>query len=264
MFRATGVLPLSRRFAGLTFAHLANKPCPNSWRTLPSPQTPISISFVRQKVTHCTQALDTVMQKPLDVDAGPLVWIDCEMTGLDPRKDRILEIAVLITDGDLNLVDNGIEYVIRTEKKYLDAMDEWCTTQHGSSGLTEACLNSPYSTEFAAQSVLAYIQKWIPKHKAGVLAGNSVHADRSFLVNEMPEVVDWLHYRIVDVSSIKELSKRWYPSRKPPKDLYRKSNHRALDDIQGSLRELKWYRGHIFIEPGWTSPGEPSMGSAKA
>jgi len=101
----------------------------------------------------------------------------------------------VITDGNLDQVDDGIEFVINTEKKYLDAMDEWCTKQHASSGLTEACLNSPHSKEFVTQSVLAYIQKWIPRHKIGVLAGSSVHADRSFLVEEMPQIIDWLHYR---------------------------------------------------------------------
>jgi oligoribonuclease len=171
------------------------------------------------------------------------------MTGLNPRNDKILEIAVLITNGNLDLVDDGIEFVIKTEKPDLDAMDEWCRNQHASSGLTEACLKSPYTREYVAQAVLDYVQKWIPVHKAGILAGNSVHADRSFLVEEMPQLVDWLHYRIVDVSSIKELTRRWYPSRKPPQNIYSKSTHRALDDIKGSIRELKWYRENIFIKP---------------
>ncbi|KZP04467.1 ribonuclease H-like protein [Athelia psychrophila] len=189
------------------------------------------------------------MQKPLEFASGPLVWIDCEMTGLDSRKDKILEIAVIITNGDLEMVDEGIEYVIRTEKQYLDGMDEWCTNQHRSSGLTEACLNSPHSKEFVTKSVLNYIQKWIPNHRTGVLAGSSVHADRAFLVEEMPVVTDWLHYRIVDVSSIKELVRRWYPTMKMPKDNLWKGDHRALGDIKGSIRELKWYRENVFINP---------------
>ncbi|TCD64551.1 hypothetical protein EIP91_003908, partial [Steccherinum ochraceum] len=193
----------------------------------------------------------------LDLAAGPLVWIDCEMTGLNPRTDKILEIAVLITNGNLELVDDGIEFIVHTEKEVLDKMDEWCTKQHGSSGLTEACMASPHSTEFVAKEVLAYIKKWIPDRRIGVLAGNSVHADRGFLVEEMPEVVDWLHYRIVDVSSIKviichmvqftqptdlvsqELCRRWYPTQMPPQEYSGFSKHRALDDIRGSIRG-KW------------------------
>jgi len=134
---------------------------------------------------------------PLTPQDGPLVWIDCEMTGLNPRTDKILEIAVLITNGDLQLVDDGLEFVIRTDKESLDKMDEWCTKQHESSGLTQACLSSPHTKEFVTSEVLAYIKKWIPDRRIGVLAGNSVHADRGFLIEEMPEVIDWLHYRFV-------------------------------------------------------------------
>ncbi|KAI0753058.1 oligoribonuclease [Daedaleopsis nitida] len=186
--------------------------------------------------------------QPLDFAAGPLVWIDCEMTGLDPRTDRLLEIAVLITNGNLELVDDGISYVIKTDKEVLDRMDEWCRNTHGASGLTQACMNSPHSKDYVKQRVLEYIKKWIPKERTGVLAGNSVHADRAFLVGEMPEVIDWLHYRIVDVSSIKELSRRWYRTTKP-RASPQEPAHRALDDIQGSIRELEWYRKHLFMPP---------------
>ncbi|KAF4621339.1 hypothetical protein D9613_000840 [Agrocybe pediades] len=186
-------------------------------------------------------------QPGMDFNDGPLVWIDCEMTGLDYKKDKIIEIAVLITNGTLDLVDEGIEYVIKTDKKYLDGMDEWCTEQHGRSGLTQSCLESPYTHEFVSEKVLEYIKKWIPQERIGVLAGSSVYADRMFLAEGMPQVTDWLHYRIVDVSSIKELSRRWYGRRGiPPKS---ESNHRALDDIKGSIQELKWYRENIFVPP---------------
>jgi len=178
-----------------------------------------------------------------------MVWVDCEMTGLNPHKDKILEIAVLITDGNLELVNEGIKYVIRTEPELLEQMDEWCTKQHGESGLAHACLTSRYSREYVSREVLAYIKKWIPQERTGVLAGNSVHVDRQFLVEEMPEVTDWLHYRIVDVSSIKELCRRWYPSVRVPKDLLAENSHRALDDIHWSIRELKWYRENIFVSP---------------
>jgi len=247
MFRTSSILPLCGRFTSFRTPLFANRQF--LFR-------PTSLILPVRHPIACRK-LHSDMQKPLDFSAGPLVWIDCEMTGLDPHKDKIMEIAVLITNGNLDLVDDGIEFVIKTDKQYLDGMDEWCTTQHGSSGLTEACLNSPHSMEFVEQSVLAYIQKWIPTHKVGVLAGSSVHADRSFLVEEMPQVVDWLHYRIVDVSSIKELVRRWYPLRKPPKSVYWKGNHRALGDIKGSIRELKWYRENIFIKPDSTPPGSP-------
>lgn len=166
---------------------------------------------------------------------NPLVWIDCEMTGLDLQKDKLLEVAVIITDGNLEAVDNGIEFVIQTDKETLDGMGDWCTQQHRNSGLTNACLTSPYTRQFAEESVLAYIQKWIPKKNSGVLAGNSVHVDRSFLIKEMPSVIDWLHYRIVDVSTIKELCYRWYAGHyaMPKKG---ESEHRALGDIRGSIQ----------------------------
>ncbi|KAF7362201.1 Exonuclease domain-containing protein [Mycena venus] len=203
------------------------------------------------------------MPRALD---GPLIWIDCEMTGLDPDKDKILEIAVLITNGNLDLVpDDGIEFIIRTDKAILDGMDEWCTKQHGQSGLTQACLDSPHSHEEVSKAVLEYIKKWVPQRRVGILAGNSVHADRAFLVKHMPEITEWLHYRIIDVSSVKasqdfslnvrlsnlefakELSRRWYPQLGIPK--LAESNHRALDDIRGSIKELEWYRRNIFIQP---------------
>ncbi|KAJ3838879.1 ribonuclease H-like domain-containing protein [Lentinula raphanica] len=207
--------------------------------------------------------------RPLDAAAGPMVWIDCEMTGLNPEKDKILEIAVLITNGDLEIMDEGVSYVIRTEKQYLDQMDAWCTKQHGRSGLTQSCLSSPLTRDQVAKAVLDYVKKWVPYARTAVLAGNSVHADRSFLVKEMPELVDWLHYRcvnllsplswadihrivssrIVDVSSIKELARRWYkhPSQQTPR-LY-ESDHRALSDIRGSIKELRWYRQNLFVSP---------------
>ncbi|KAG2153305.1 ribonuclease H-like domain-containing protein [Suillus clintonianus] len=188
-------------------------------------------------------------QTPLDFNSGPMVWIDCEMTGLDPRKDKILEIAVLITNGNLELVDErGIRFVIRTDKAVLNSMDEWCRNQHGKSGLTQACIISPHTKEYVAKAVLEYIKKWVPQQRTAVLAGNSVHADRSFLVQEMPEVIEWLHYRIVDVSSIKELCRRWYPDNQAPKDPLA-GKHRALDDIMDSIEELSWYRQNIFVQP---------------
>ncbi|KEP50348.1 putative RNA exonuclease Rex2 [Rhizoctonia solani 123E] len=197
----------------------------------------------------------------LEFKDGPLVWIDCEMTGLDPESDRIIEIAVLITNGNLDLVDEvGCHYVVRTEKQVLDNMGEWCVNQHGKSGLTQEAIDSPHSPAEVAAHVLAYIQRWIPEQRTGVLAGNSVHADAMFLRAKGPDSADltkgiWsdimehLHYRIVDVSTIKELCWRWYPdvARLYKEQALKESAHRALDDIRGSIAELKFYRDSIFV-----------------
>ncbi|KAG5735161.1 putative oligoribonuclease, partial [Termitomyces sp. T112] len=129
------------------------------------------ISFRNQRV---------MAAKPLGFHDGPLVWVDCEMTGLDPRKDKILEIAVIITNGNLEPMDEGIEYTIRTDKSVLDGMNEWCIYQHRRSGLTQACLESTHSHTFVYNSVLAYIKRWIPHKRTACLAGNSIHADRAF------------------------------------------------------------------------------------
>ncbi|GFZ43836.1 Oligoribonuclease, mitochondrial [Saitozyma sp. JCM 24511] len=150
-------------------------------------------------------------RSPLTYDDGPLVWVDCEMTGLEDT-DVIIEIAVIITNGRLEPVDEGIDYVIRTEKSVLDAMGEWCTVQHGKSGLTDACLSSPHTRQDVVARVQEYVEKWVPEKGAGVLAGSSVHADARWLRREMPDLMRHLSYRIVDVSSIKELCRRWYPS----------------------------------------------------
>ncbi|KAI5988088.1 ribonuclease H-like domain-containing protein [Pisolithus albus] len=189
---------------------------------------------------------------PLNFQAGPIVWVDCEMTGLNPKKDKLLEIAVLITNGNLELVDDGLQFVIKAEKSALDNMDEWCKTHHGRSGLTQACLASPHTRDYVSNAVLRYIKRWVPERQTGVLAGNSVHIDRMFLSVEMPEVVDWLHYRymvtILDVSSIKELCRRWYPNLEYPNS-FSGGNHRALDDIRCSIKELTWYRQNVFRNP---------------
>jgi len=127
-------------------------------------------------------------------------------------------------------------------------MDPWCVKQHGESGLTAACLNSPHDLEFVRQEVLSYVKSWIPTERAALLAGNSVHADRAFLAEWMPDLVQHLHYRIIDVSTVKELCRRWYPEvlEKRADLVSKESKHRALDDIVGSIEELKYYRSAIF------------------
>lgn len=190
------------------------------------------------------------VEKPLDYEHGPIVWIDCEMTGLDPERDKLLEIAVVITNGDLEPVDSQLSFVIRTGKETLDNMNEWCVKQHGLSGLTADCLASEYTLEDVSRSVLEYVKDRIPKKRVGILAGNTVHMDRAFLARYMPELIDHLHYRLIDVSTIKELCRRWYPeATEAMKTMEKETRHRALDDIRDSIEELRFYRQRIFKNP---------------
>ncbi|KAM0749842.1 ribonuclease H-like protein [Meredithblackwellia eburnea MCA 4105] len=154
------------------------------------------------------------------------------------------DIAVIVTDSELTPFDEGVEYIIKTDKHILDRMNEWCINQHGKTGLTAACLKSTTTMEEVDDLVTEYVLKHCPD-KMALLAGNSVHADRAFINKDLPKLASCLHYRILDVSSIKELASRWYPSlRLPPKE---QSAHRALSDIHDSIRELKYYRENLFI-----------------
>ncbi|KAF9039448.1 ribonuclease H-like protein [Hymenopellis radicata] len=184
--------------------------------------------------------------KPLQPMDGPLVWIDCEMTGLDHRNDKIIEIAVLITNGNLDIIDEGVRYAIKTDKEALDKMDDWCTKTHFESGLTAECLASTHTLAEVEEAVLAYVKRRIPTKRSAVLAGSSVHVDRQFLCEQMPKLIEWLHYRIVDCSTIKELASRWYPDLP---DRYFVSKHRALDDIRDSISDLARYRRVLFKTP---------------
>ncbi|KAI8822926.1 mitochondrial oligoribonuclease [Fimicolochytrium jonesii] len=179
---------------------------------------------------------------------GPLVWIDLEMTGLNTTKDHIIEIATIITDAHLHIIAEMPSLIIHQPRAVMSAMDDWCTTHHRDSGLTSAVLASTLSITDAERQTLAFIKKWIPTKGEGVLAGNSVHVDRMFLCKECPQLVEWLHYRIVDVSTVKELVRRWMPGVAdgvPPKGL----KHRALDDIRESIEELWYYRKAAFRSP---------------
>ncbi len=175
---------------------------------------------------------------------NPLVWIDCEMTGLDPRTDELVEIAVLVTDSDLNVVGPGLDLVIRPGEDSVANMDEFVRNMHTESGLIEE-FSAGLSVEEAQRQVLDYIRQYVPDPKTAPLAGNSVGQDRIFLQAYMPEVVDHLHYRVIDVSTIKELARRWYPrvyGCAPEKN----GGHRALADITESIRELEYYRRALF------------------
>lgn len=184
-----------------------------------------------------------------------LVWIDCEMTGLDLRSDRLIEIAALVTDADLNILGEGIDLVIHTDDEALDSMIEVVARMHSRSGLTEEVRTSTIDVAAAQEMVLDYIRSHVPSPKTAPLCGNSIATDRGFLARDMPELDEFLHYRMIDVSSIKELCRRWYPKiyyGQPEKGLA----HRALADIQESIRELRYYRRIAFIPPPGPSTSE--------
>jgi oligoribonuclease len=186
-----------------------------------------------------------------------LVWIDCEMTGLDLAVDELVEVAVVVTDYDLKLLDEGLTIVIKPDKTALANMGEFVTSMHAASGLLEEIPNGKTLAE-AEYEVLEYILRFVPEHNTAPLAGNTIGTDRAFLAKYMPRVDAHLHYRSVDVSSIKELSRRWYPRvffQSPTKN----GGHRALADILESIRELDYYRAAVFVAP----PG-PTSDEAQA
>lgn len=177
---------------------------------------------------------------------GNLVWLDLEMTGLNIMNDVILEIACVITDGNLNVIAEGPSFIIQQPEEKLVAMGKWCQDHHGKTGLTDAVRNSIITEQQAQEETLAFIKKYCPIH-TGVLAGNSVWQDRVFLDKYMPHITKYLHYRTIDVTTIKELVRRWYPKDKNIE--YKKSDrHRALSDVYESIEELKHYRHHFFCE----------------
>ncbi|PVU92041.1 hypothetical protein BB559_003881 [Furculomyces boomerangus] len=176
---------------------------------------------------------------------GKLVWIDCEMSGLEVDTCRLLEIAVVITDNQLNPVGNKLELVIHQPQHVLDSMDEWCTLHHSQSGLTKKVQSSTISEAAAEETVVNHIKSYCVLDPKPLIAGNSVHADLAFIKKYMPNLAAILSYRVLDVSTIKELSFRWTPhiSRKAP---LKNLNHRALDDILESIEELKFYKENLF------------------
>ena len=181
-----------------------------------------------------------------------LVWIDCEMTGLDLEHDALVEVAALVTDFDLNVLGEGVDVVIKPPAEALDQMVEFVRDMHTSSGLLDELANGVTLAE-AQDAVLSYIRAQCPEGSRPPLAGNSVATDRAFISRDMPELEAALHYRLVDVSSIKELSRRWFPRayyNAPTKG----GNHRALADIQESIEELRFYREAVFVP----SPGPDS------
>ncbi|MEX1057091.1 MAG: oligoribonuclease [Natronospirillum sp.] len=172
-----------------------------------------------------------------------LIWIDLEMTGLDPEKERIIEIATIVTDSRLNILAEGPELVIHQSQTLLDAMDDWCVRTHGESGLTQRVLDSTVTDADAEAQTLAFLRKWVTPGRAP-LAGNTIGQDRRFLVKYMPKLEAFMHYRNLDVSTLKILAKAWHPE---ILDGFKKKNaHRALDDIKESIAELQYYREHLI------------------
>jgi oligoribonuclease len=186
-----------------------------------------------------------------------LIWIDCEMTGLSLEKDVLVEIAVLVTDSELNLIGEGVDVVIKASPEQLAGMNEFVTQMHTDSGLITE-IPGGITVKAAEDAILAYLESTGTTPGKSPLAGNSVGVDRNFITRDMPRLTEYLHYRTVDVSSIKELARRWYPKiyfAAPAKT----GNHRALGDIQDSIEELKYYRTTVFIDPlnqGQNSPAE--------
>lgn len=175
---------------------------------------------------------------------NPIVWLDLEMTGLDFHLDKILEASCIITDHNLNIIAEAPNLIIHQSEDVLSSMNEWCIKKHHETGLTELCRKSDITLEAAEKTLLKFLKQHVPK---GVcpLAGNTIYMDRIFIKEYMPQVENYLHYRIIDVSSIKELCKRWNPeifSNAPEKKLV----HRSTDDIKESIEELKYYRNFMF------------------
>lgn len=176
-----------------------------------------------------------------------LIWIDMEMTGLDPEKEKVLEIAMIITDSDLNILDESIDITIHQSKIVLNRMGTWCKVHHGRSGLTKKSLESKISIAEARKKIFKIIKKYCER-RTGVLCGNSIYVDRKFLKKYFASVERYLSYRMIDVSSIKELAKRWYPNVVADFLDHKEEDvaHRALDDIKYSIKELGFYKKMIF------------------
>jgi oligoribonuclease len=185
-----------------------------------------------------------------------IVWIDCELTGLSLEADALIEVAALVTDFELNQLGDGVDVVIKPPAEALEQMDPFVRNMHTSSGLLDE-LDGGTTMDDAQQQVLAYIREWVPEARKAPLGGNTVGTDRNFLARDMAELEAHLHYRIIDVSSIKELSRRWYPRAYfgAPK---KSGGHRALADIRESIAELRYYREAVFVPP----PG-PDSDTAK-
>jgi oligoribonuclease len=196
-----------------------------------------------------------------DAKDDKLVWIDCEMTGLELTRDALIEIAVLVTDSELHVLDEGLDIVIHCADDVLETMVPFVQQMHETSGLTELVRQSTVTLGQAEQLVLDYIKRFVPEPRTAPLCGNSIATDRGFIIRDMPELDAYLHYRMVDVSSIKELARRWYRRvyfGQPAKGLA----HRALADIYESVQELRYYRATVFVPPPGPTSEEAAIAAA--
>ncbi|WMN87101.1 oligoribonuclease [Vibrio parahaemolyticus] len=172
-----------------------------------------------------------------------LIWVDLEMTGLDPETHKIIEIASIVTDSELNILAEGPVLAVHQAEEELAKMDDWCTNTHTASGLVERVRNSKVTEQDAVAQTIAFLEQWVPKG-ASPICGNSIGQDRRFLYKHMPELEEYFHYRYLDVSTLKELTRRWKPE--VLDGFSKQGTHLALDDIRESIAELKYYRETIF------------------
>ena len=177
-------------------------------------------------------------------DKNNLCWLDMEMTGLNPETDRIIEVAMIITDSDLNVLAQSEVYAVHQSDELLDNMDEWNTATHGRTGLTQRVRESSHTEAEVEQKLLDFMSEWIPE-RATPMCGNSIHQDRRFMVKYMPKLENYFHYRNLDVSTLKELAKRWNPP--VAKSVVKRGSHKALDDILESIEEMRHYHEHFLI-----------------
>ncbi|XP_045897027.1 small fragment nuclease isoform X1 [Micropterus dolomieu] len=198
--------------------------------------------------SHCSSVLQKNVSRKTSMSSNTMsqrmVWVDLEMTGLDIEKDQIIEMACIITDSDLNILAEGPNLIINQPDRLLEGMSLWCKEHHGKSGLTQAVRDSKITLEQAEYEFLSFVRQHTPPGQCP-LAGNSVHADKRFLDKYMAQFMYHLHYRIIDVSTIKELCRRWFPEEYSMVP-HKRATHRALDDIRESIKELQYYRANIF------------------
>lgn len=179
-------------------------------------------------------------------NANNLCWLDMEMSGLNPETDKIIEVAMIITDADLNVLAQSEVYVIHQSDEVLNGMDEWNTATHGRTGLTQRVRDSRLTEAEAEQKLLDFMSAWIPE-KTSPMCGNTIHQDRRFMVRYMPKLEAYFHYRNLDVSTLKELARRWHPA--VAKGVVKRGSHQALDDILESIEEMRYYREHFLKLP---------------